>query len=192
MPQMHPQGQKKYCEKQLQKCGKEAIKEKESKRRKEKRKANIELVQQKDRVRKQRDRQNAAKKLLSSDSSACKSTCSLGKAVKKAQSAFPNSPSTRAVVVKKLSLQFCTDSVDSKPNAGLAALPEETKSSAINFFIRDDISHQAPGKRDAIVVRSNEQKKTMQRQLTMNISEVDELFKMEYPIAAIESLNLLA
>ena len=44
MLQMHTERQKKYCEKQLQEYGKEAIKEKESKRRKEKRKANIELV----------------------------------------------------------------------------------------------------------------------------------------------------
>ena len=65
MPQMHAERQKKYCEKQLQKHGNEAIKEKELKRRKEKRKASIELVWQKDRVRKQRSRQNAAKKLLS-------------------------------------------------------------------------------------------------------------------------------
>ena len=97
-------------------------------------------------MRKQRNRQNAAKKLLSSDSSACKSTCSLGKAVKKVQSAFPNSPPERAGVVKKLSLQFSTDSVDSKPKTGLTALPEETKSSPINFFIRDDISPQVLGK----------------------------------------------
>ena len=45
MPQTHAEGQKKYREKQFQKYGKEAIKEKESKRRREKRKANIELVQ---------------------------------------------------------------------------------------------------------------------------------------------------
>ena len=75
------------------------------------------------------------KKLLSSDSPAYKSTCSLGKDVKKAQSAFPNSPRKRAVVVKKLSLQFSTYSVDSKPKAGPTALPEETKLSTIDILI---------------------------------------------------------
>ena len=38
MPQMHAERQKKYCEKQLQKYEKEAIKEKELKRKKEKKK----------------------------------------------------------------------------------------------------------------------------------------------------------
>ena len=56
----------------------------------------------------------------------------------------------------------------------------------MTFFIKDYVSHQAPRKRDTIVVRSNGQKKTMQRwHLTMNIGEVYELFKMEYPNAAI-------
>lgn len=49
----------------------------------------------------------------------------------------------------------------------------------------DDTSHQAPGKRETIV-RSDGQKKTIQRwHLSMNISEVYELFKMEYPNAAV-------
>ena len=190
---MHTERQKKYCEKRLQKYGKEAIKEKESKRRKEKRKANIELDWQKDRVRKQRSRQNAAKKLLSSDSPVYESTCSLGKAVKKAQSAFPNSPRKRAVIVKKLSLQFSTYSVDSKPKAGPTALPEETKLSTIDFFIKDYISRQAPRKRDTIVVRSNGQKKTMQRwHLKMNIGEVMNYLKWSTQMQPLESLNLLS
>lgn len=44
MLQTQPKRQAKYREKQLQKYGKEVIKEKESKSRKEKRRANIELV----------------------------------------------------------------------------------------------------------------------------------------------------
>ena len=126
MPQTHAGRQKKYRERQLQKYGKEAIKKK-IKKEERKKKANIELVQQKNRVRRQRSRQNTIKKLLSSDSPAYKSTWSLGKAVKKAQSALPNSPRKRAVAVKKLSLQFITDSVDAKPKAGLTVLAEETK-----------------------------------------------------------------
>ena len=128
------------------KYGKEAIIEKESKRSKENRKANIELLQQKDRVRRQRNRQNVAKKLLSSNSPAYKSMCSLIKAVKKAQSVLSNSPCKRAIVVKKLSFQFSADAIDSKPKARPTALPEETKSSVIDFFMQD-VSCQAPGKK---------------------------------------------
>ena len=76
-------------------------------------------------MRKQRSRKNAAKKLLSSDSPAYKSKCSLGKAVKKAQAALLNSPRKRPVVLKKLSLQFSTDSVDSKPKVGPTELPKD-------------------------------------------------------------------
>ena len=48
------------------------------------------------------------------------------------------------------------------------------------------MSHQATGKRDAVVLRSNGLKKTLQRHHSaMNISEVYELFKMEYPNAAV-------
>ena len=93
------------------------------------------------RVRKQRSKQNKAKNLFSNDSPAYQSTCSLGNAVQSA--------------LKKLSLQFNTYSVDSKPKAGPTALPEETKSSVIKFLIRNYISCQAPGKRNTIVVRSN-------------------------------------
>ena len=126
MPQTHAERQKNYRERQLQKYGKEAIKKKNQKGGKKK-EAKIKLDQQKDRVRRQRSRQNVIKKLLSSDSPAYKSTCSLGKAVKKTQSVLPNSLRKRAVAVKKLPLQFITDSVDAKPKAGLTVLPEETK-----------------------------------------------------------------
>ena len=125
MPQTHAGRQKKYREKQLQKYGKEAIKK--NQKGGKKKKANIELVQQKNRLRRQRSRQNTIKKLLSSDSPPYKSTWSLGKAVKKAQSALPNSPRKKAVAVKKLSLQSITDSVDAKPKAELSVLAEETK-----------------------------------------------------------------
>ena len=47
-------------------------------------KANIELVQQKGRMRKQRSRQNVSKKSLSSDCLVHKSTCSLSKTIIKA------------------------------------------------------------------------------------------------------------
>ena len=53
--------------------------------------------------------------------------------------------------------------------------------------MRDDKSCQAHGKRDIYnCCKSNGQKKTMQRpHLTMNITQVYELFKMEYLDAGI-------
>lgn len=81
---------------------------------------NIVLVQQKDSVRKKRSRQNASQKLLSSDSLVYKSTCWLSKTVMKAQSALPISSHKRATLMKKLSLQFNTDSVNQEAICNLA------------------------------------------------------------------------
>ena len=77
-------------------------------------------------MRRQRNRQNVAKKLLSSSSPAYKSMCSLSKVVKKAQSALSNPP-CKGAIVKKLSFQFSAGAIDSKPKARPTALPEETK-----------------------------------------------------------------
>ena len=65
---------------------------------------------------------------------------------------------------------------------GPISLPEYLKAAAAKFYVRDDISRQAPGKRDPIVVRTNNEKKKMQRQhLSMNISEAYQIFKQQNP-----------
>ena len=47
-----------------------------------------------------------------------------------------------------------------------------------NFYEQDDISRQAPGKRDTIVVRSNVGKETRQRRhLFMTVAEAYKLFR---------------
>ena len=84
--------------------------------------------------------------------------CSLSKVVKKAQSALSNPP-CKGAIVKKLSFQFSAGAIDSKPKARPTALPEETKSSEINFFMWDDLVRHM-GKRDTIIVWSNGKKKT--------------------------------
>lgn len=62
--------------------------------------------------------------------------------------------------MKKLPLQFSTDSVDCKPKEGPTTLSKETKSSVIKFM-RHNISQLAPVKKNTIDVRSNELKKTI-------------------------------
>ena len=50
-----------------------------------------------------------------------------------------------------------------------------------NFYTRDDISRQAPGKQDTVVVRENSERKTFQkRHLSMTIMEAYQIFKNEH------------
>ena len=91
MPQTHAERQKNIEKKSVTEILKRNNGRKRIKKEERKRKSSIKLVSQKDRVRKQRTRQNAAKKLLASDTSAYKSICSHGKAVKEAQSVLSKS-----------------------------------------------------------------------------------------------------
>ena len=91
-----------------------------------------------------------------------KSACTLTKAVKRAKSALPNSPHKRATVLKKLSLEAgCLEVAFPQAKQGTTSIPEYVKTVVTEFILRDDISEQAPGKRDTIVVRENNTKKTM-------------------------------
>ena len=103
MPLTHAECQKRYRQKQLGKFGENMVKEKESYRRKEIRLSNIEVAREKDRERKRRSRQNKVESEAATVTSPpYKSASTLGKAVKRAQSALPKSPRKRAKVVKKL------------------------------------------------------------------------------------------
>ena len=105
IPLTHAERQKKFRKKQLEKHGEEAVNEKESKRRKEKRLANVEAEREKERERKGKSRQKKVEsKSVVVTSLAYKSASTLGKAVKRAESALPKSPRKRATVVKKLSM----------------------------------------------------------------------------------------
>ena len=179
MPLTHAERQKRYREKQKEKYGENAVKEKESRGRKEKRQQNIELNREKDRTRKQRSQLNKTGKTVTT-SPAYKAVSTLSKAVKKAQSALPKSPPKRATIVKKLSMEpGCLEVAYPRKQEGPTSLPEHLKAAVTEFYVRDDISRQAPGKRDSIV-RKNNVKKTMQkRHLSMNISKVYQMFKQE-------------
>ena len=97
-------------------------------------------------------------------SPAYKAVSTLSKAVRKAQSALPKSPRKRATVVKKLSMEAgCLEVAYLQKQEGPTSLSEHLKAAVTEFYVRDDISRQAPGKRDSIVVRKNNVKKTMQK-----------------------------
>ena len=79
---IYAERQKQYREKQKEKYRENVVKEKESRRRKEKRQPNIELNQEKDRIRKQWSWLNEAVKTVTT-SPAYKAVSTLSKAVKR-------------------------------------------------------------------------------------------------------------
>ena len=146
MPLTRAECQKKFRKRQLEKHGEEAVKEKESKRRKEKRLANVEAEREKERGRKRKSRQKKAEsKSVVVTSPPYKSASTLGKAVKRAESALPKSPRKIATVVKKLSMKI-NDTASPEKKPGHTALVNSTVLLVKDFYQCDDISRQSPGK----------------------------------------------
>ena len=103
------------------------------------------------------------------------------RAICKAEFSLPNSPRKRSQVVQKLFEETCC-STSRSPGKTLGRLSQEIVTMVENFYEQDDISRQAPGKRDTIVVRSNVGKETRQRRhLFMTVAEAYKLFREKYP-----------
>ena len=76
----------------------------------------------------------------------------------------------------------CLEVAYPQKQEGPASFPEHLKAAVTEFYVRDYIYRQAPGKRDSIVMSQNNVKKTMQkRHLSMNISKVYQMFRQENP-----------
>jgi hypothetical protein len=75
-----------------------------------------------------------------------------------------------------------TSSAENTPIRSIA-ITKETKDLVINFYERDDISRQAPGRKDVVTIRSEngEKTKVQARHLTTTINEVYAMFKESNP-----------
>ena len=75
-----------------------------------------------------------------------------------------------------------TSSAENTP-IRLIATAKETKDLVRNFYERDDISRQAPGRKDVVTIRSEngEKTKVQARHLTTTINEVYAMFKESNP-----------
>lgn len=75
-----------------------------------------------------------------------------------------------------------SSSAETTPTRSVA-ISEETKALVRNFYERDDISRQAPGRKDVVVIRSmnGEKSKVQARHLTTSINEVYAMFKEANP-----------
>ncbi|CAF1025968.1 unnamed protein product [Didymodactylos carnosus] len=117
------------------------------------------------------------------NSSYVKST--LSKAVKKVIKALPNNPARQKQVLQSVGQ---TIGLFPKPIHQRTTLKtcDKVKDAAVTFYTRDDISWQAPGKRDYVVVRDDGQKtKHQKRHLMFNLREAYELFLSENPSTTI-------
>ena len=135
------------------------------------------MIREKDRERQTRyqERKKAGKTTITSP--AYKTTSTLTRPIRKAESSLPNSPRKRSQVVQKLFEETCC-STSRSPAKTLGRLSQEIVTMVENFYEQDDISRQAPGKRDTIVVRSNVGKETRQRRhLFMTVAEAYKLFR---------------
>lgn len=159
----------------------------------------IEEAREKARLRKQKSREMKKLSGISPNDAEVTSTLgsykrpqSLGKAVNRVKRLLPCSPSKKKAVVKRLIDETFGPSISNKLDLPLSKphyeISEEVQNLVIEFYHKDSISRQAPGKRDCKSMRDPKTKLKEKRQirhLTMTISEVYQQFKLEHPDAKI-------
>ncbi|XP_063222995.1 uncharacterized protein LOC134531238 [Bacillus rossius redtenbacheri] len=113
-----------------------------------------------------------------------KCTSSLRKAVKKLQSALPSSPTKKRAVVHQLVKYIFSKAGQTlcatEKSPTLRALKPETEKKVRDFYNSDEISWQAPGKRDYKLIKNVETGEKVQEQKSYILMKVDEalaLFK---------------
>lgn len=102
----------------------------------------------------------------------------LGKAVRRVKNAFPSSPRKAKLVLSKLNISQQllkkTDLKDRKDTDMLINIE--------SFYCRDDISRQAPGKKDYVTLWTKEGETVKQKgHLMMTVFEAYQIFKLENP-----------
>ncbi|CAF4529058.1 unnamed protein product, partial [Didymodactylos carnosus] len=106
----------------------------------------------------------------------------LAKSVKKVMKALPVDRLRQMEVIQNITEKLGLLS-KTKFTRNVRCLPSATRTEVLKFYNRDDISWQAPGKRDTVTVKNdNGQKTTYQtRILLLNLREVYQLFLDENP-----------
>ena len=118
----------------------------------------------------------------------------LGKAVQRTLQSLPKDPNKRNHVIHHIAQLFdiMPKSID-KHKREQRSLPVELKKAVIQFYNRDDISYQMPGKRDYIIVEDDDgQRITLQKRILLcSIRETYQLFLTDKQYANV-SLSLTA
>ena len=135
------------------------------------------------RIRDYRAKKTTSEASASSSSTPYRTTQALGKAVKRAQTSLPASPSKRLCVVKSLAKKVGLSIENSPSTSTVRGLSEETKVLVETFYNSNDISWQAPGRKDRVIIRESDEhgtkvKRTEQvRYLLISLKEAYSKFK---------------
>ena len=111
---------------------------------------------------------------------------SLGKAVKRAQVSLPSSPRKKRCVIENLAKKAGLSIASSSPSQK-RGLSEETKGAVNAFYLNNDITWQAPGRKDRVIIREvnsegKMEKRTEQtRYMLMSLNEAYTKFIEEHP-----------
>ena len=98
-----------------------------------------------------------------------------GKTMKKVTRCLPQDPSKKKLVIQAIAQSIGLIDLASHERT-TCRLSRQLKDAIVEFYCRDDISYQMPGKRDTIVVRQNGMKSTHQKRVLLyNIREVHQL-----------------
>jgi hypothetical protein len=104
---------------------------------------------------------------------------SFGKAVKKVTRCLPQDPSKKKLVIQAIAQSIGL--IDPPLHKRITRkVSRQLMDDIVEFYCRDDISYQLPGKRDTIVVRQDGTKSIHQKRILLyNIREVHQLFLSE-------------
>ncbi|KAJ4444344.1 hypothetical protein ANN_06136, partial [Periplaneta americana] len=104
----------------------------------------------------------------------------LGKATARVKRVLSNSPRKKSAVIKNLYETYNEPLPQSKNSRKSTSLTPETVKAVTEFYLRDEISRQAPGRKDVITVREAFGKNKMQiRHLMFSIKVAHEIFSTE-------------
>jgi len=111
----------------------------------------------------------------------CKQT--LGKAICKIKNALPKNPEKQKTVIAHLAYEKVPDLIIKKKQNARHSYSTETIEHVKMFYARDDISRQAPGKRDTKSVKNpntGEREMIQKRHMIMTIKEAFSLYTNEF------------
>ena len=101
--------------------------------------------------------------------------------MKKVVRALPNDPRRQHQVIKRIGEDIGLFQKPTHERTNIK-IPQTVVKQVQDFYEKDSISRQAPGKRDFITVRENgDGVRYQKRHLLYNIREVYELFMQEHP-----------
>ena len=115
------------------------------------------LMKERSRIREHRSKEKVTNyQALDLEVSPYRTTQAKGKAVKSVRNALPASPRKRRCVIESLAKDAGIEIPTASNNQSHNSLSGETKEMVINFYSTNDISWQAPGRKDRVIIRETD------------------------------------